>query len=376
MERLKNNDTLTKLGDFYHYLLVLKSCLEMVPDEKIFVETYGDLSRVSKHNSSQTEIKHHKDTHILSDRSSEFWNTLKNWLENHEDMEQFKSLILLTTSSIKSNSVFNNWEDTSVNERLQIIKSAGVERKKKEKEFRKLYEIIDSYPESILCKILEKITLVFDQPNINTIRKELMLHPHFLNLSEENFTPYVNSILGYIISIPESPPYSWEIDFQSFRDLAINLRDRFTSNERVIPNTYATRTTDTYEAYKHKKFVKEIERIEYESFINDAIDDVWRKNNTIIDFFDGNIQFFSDLKVYKNDLRRKLTYMKNDIELDCPNQERRTLIKHSKKYYNKAMMMSPESFGIIKSNSSFFQCGIIHEIVDDNLICWYLEDEE
>lgn len=377
MARLKHDDTLTKLGDIYHYLLVLKYCFELKLDEKIHVEQYGDISKESPNDSFQMEVKHHINQSNLTDRDSEFWNTLKNWLENKNHMNKFKELILLTTSQLNQASSFYDWEVKSANERLNILKEVSQEKKKREESFRGTYnKIFNNFNEEDIKSIVSKITIISGSQNVSLLKNELKVHPHFLNVDELSFDSYLDSLLGHIIRCPASPPYDWEISYTDFKKVTVDLRDRFSTNNRIIPNNYETKNITNVDKYMNRKFVKEIKRIKYDEMISDAINDVWRTNNTVIDYFDGNYIFFDDLKAYKKGLGRKLKIIKKDFELDYSDAEEKVRLKQSKKYFNKSMSGELEGFGMIRTNSRFFQNGIIHEIVDKGLIHWYIEGEE
>ncbi|WP_217579050.1 hypothetical protein, partial [Mesorhizobium sp. GbtcB19] len=85
-----------KLGDIFHYLIVLEHCLDLKENEIIVVERYGDLSIESTELSKNMEVKNHIKQKNFLDRDVEFWKTLKNWMENYRGVKRFDKLILLT----------------------------------------------------------------------------------------------------------------------------------------------------------------------------------------------------------------------------------------------------------------------------------------
>jgi hypothetical protein len=377
LKRLKNDDTLTKLGDIYHYLLVLKHCCELKEGETIFVEQFGDITKISPDDSYQMEVKHHVEENKIRDRDSEFWNTLKNWLENELTVRQFKYLILLTTSYIDSSSIFSDWNLSNGDERLKRIKDMGQERKKKEATFRGLYNrIFDNFSDDVIKSILEKVVLRSSENNVTLIKEEIKKHPHFQNVSSASFEPYINDLLGFIVNKPIHPPFRWEIKYIDFKNYSTELRDRYSLKGRVIPPKYDGKIIDNYDSYSDRKFVHEIRKINYETEVEEAINNVWRKNNTVIEYFEDNYVFFEDLETYKNGLREKMNYKKKNLDLDFSDQDKKKRIKESKKFFNGAMSMELERFGMINSNVRFFQNGVIHEIVDDEDLYWYIESDE
>src|SRR6218665_1233239 len=155
----KNDDTKTKLGDIYHYYIVLQHCLNLQEDEVLYVEKYGDISVTSNEKSVNIEIKHHDEEHQLNDRNTDFWKTIRNWVKYHENMRQFKSLLLFTTSDFPDKSKLENWNILSGEERLDVLKEIGKEVKLTEKTFRPYYNEIFTYDERILVELLKKTEL-------------------------------------------------------------------------------------------------------------------------------------------------------------------------------------------------------------------------
>lgn len=131
----KNDDTKTKLGDIYHYYVVLSYCLDLQESETILVEKYGDISIVSEEDSKNLEVKRHQGEHVLNDRHIDFWKTLLNWVKYHHNMRDFKKLILYTTSNFKENSKLKSWNLVKAHERLKIISEIGHQKTKLKKAF-------------------------------------------------------------------------------------------------------------------------------------------------------------------------------------------------------------------------------------------------
>ncbi|CAN7380783.1 hypothetical protein [Rossellomorea sp. LjRoot5] len=374
MKRLPFDDTLTKLGDIYHYLTVVKLCFELKDGEKIFVEEYGDISKKYSEESYQAEVKHHTSKTYLSDRSPEIWNTLKNWVKSKNSIDEFKHLLLLTTSSIGEDSVFNNWDEKSVDERYTIIKNIGETKEEREKTFRPLYNEVMKIEKDELKNLLGKFCIVHSQPNVSEIKRSIITH--LLVVPEDKYELFIDSLVGYVIRRPEQPPYSWEISKEEFKELVVNIRDKYTGEGLNLPDTYQDYMVDDYDSYQNKRFVKEIKRINFDKETNNAINDVWRKNNTIIEYFTDNYIFSKDLKAYKSELNTNLQYLKKEHQLNCIGEVDKRRILESKKYYLKSMQLPALGFGIVRNNWRFFQNGIIHEIVDDGNLYWYLEEEK
>ena len=159
MRRLSNDDTLTKLGDTYHYLVVLEHCLELDEGETIYVEEHGDVSKISPNDPSNIEVKSHLAEHPLSDRDSEFWNTLKNWIINRDHLASYKRLILLTTSTVSDESAFYRWDELDAQERVERLSAIGRIKKEQEKTFRPLFNAVFGCPNDALTQIVGRVEL-------------------------------------------------------------------------------------------------------------------------------------------------------------------------------------------------------------------------
>lgn len=153
----RNVDTKTKLGDIYHYYVVLSYCLELQENETILVEKYGDISIESTEDSKNIEVKRHQGDHTLSDRHIDFWKTLRNWIKYHHNMRDFKKLILFTTSTFGENSNLKSWNSVKAYERLKILIEIGHDVKKAEEGFRPMggEEWTKNYPTLVNLKIFK-----------------------------------------------------------------------------------------------------------------------------------------------------------------------------------------------------------------------------
>lgn len=373
--RQKNDDTLTKLGDIFHYIIVLEKCLQMKEKEKIIVEQYGDLSKVSHENSENIEIKHHTSEMNFADRNVEFWKSLKNWLENYDNVKQFKKLMLLTTSTIKVDSIFFEWNSINKEKRFAIVKQVGSEKKEKEQQFRDYYNKIFSFPKSKILCVLERMELVTSETGIKKRKRELMQEPVFMLISEEYADSFINELLGHILLLPSEPPHSWVINYDDFKKKANEIRDRFSKGTRPLPDSFRRQEPLDTERYLERNFVTAIHEIEYLSEVNTAIRNYWRAIQTIVNYFQDNPIFLDDIEGYKDDLTDKLNRLKRIAMRRQLSPEMNDVIIKSQDFYDEIMSLGAEPFGTISPNRNFFQQGIIHEIVDEQKLNWYLGDE-
>lgn len=130
MKRASNDATLSKLGDLYQQYIGLLECFKMQEGETILFEVAGDVTKLSKKDSFQMEIKHHLKKTPIIDRNVDFWNTIRNWYKEFNRIKDHKKLILFTTAEIDPKSALYNWNEESIERKLNILKNIGSELKK------------------------------------------------------------------------------------------------------------------------------------------------------------------------------------------------------------------------------------------------------
>lgn len=380
--RQSNDDTLTKLGDIFHYLVVVQKCLELKQGQTIIIEKYGDLSIQAETESINMELKFHGKQHYLNDRNIDFWKTLNNWLKYHENMLSFNSLVLFTTSDYSPKSVLINWNNCDAKERLEILKEIGQTKTKKEVEkmkddsetvFRSIYNKVFSYEQSILLEILGKTTLSLNQMDMKTLQDSLLQNVFFRTFSKSNRLPFIHQLVGNIMLLPTISPNAWSISFDEFENLAINLRDRFANNK--IPLLTPTQTTikegsEEYESYKKKRFVQEIKDIEYDIKIPRAISCYYKAQDTIASMSFNNPIFTVDLNEFQEELIDELSEYKTTYLAQCDNASEKDIIANSRLHYDSAMQHPAKDYKSVQPNRSTFQKGIVHKLVEERGYTW------
>lgn len=366
----KNDDTKTKLGDIFHYLIVLEHCLDLKPGEIIHVERFGDIAISSESNSANMEIKHHQDEHNLSSRNSDFWKSLKNWVINHQNMDKFKRLILVSTSMTSEDSIFHQWNELNEEQRFKIIKDEGDEQKKKEESFRKFYNEIFSVENTVILKTLAKLELQLNEKDITKRKDKIKQHPSFSLIKSGDEDSFIYELLGSILMRPVENNGKWEISHDEYKTHATSIRDKQASGSRPLPGTYSNEAPSNVSSYMDKDFVKEILDIECEDEVEEAIVNYWRMNQTYIDHFNDDPIYLNDVIEYKSDLNKRLQRMRKSLRRRCK-LDNYTAV--SQDFFDEVMLLEAMPFGTINPNRDFFQQGIVHSIVDEGKLIWNLK---
>lgn len=376
--RAKTDATLNKLGDIYQYNIALIDCFELLEEETLLIETFGDISVISnKSKKVQREVKHHVGEEILSDRSIDFWKTVANWYEDYDRISEFEKLILNTTATISSQSSFFEWNKLSSKTKLERLKEIGSTKKDKEELFRKQYDRIfeTSFDESRLLVILEKFIIESECESSDKLIKQFS--KYISNIPNENRFNYISALLGRIMNKVLIPPHKWEVTKPEFDGILQELAHAYIKDGSApLPKEFAKEivTKETQNTLQEKEFIKAIKEIKYNKVIPDAMSDYWKTSLTISKYFKNNPIYFLSLEEYEQTLEKRLNYSKSTCEIKNKFKSSDEKIEEAKILYNDVMQWQAFDFGSIIRNSDFFQHGVIHNIVDANKFRWKLEE--
>lgn len=380
MTKAVNDATEQKAGDIFQYLIALRDCFELEEKDTLQIEVNGDVSVLTETGGKfQKEVKHHFGKTYLSDRDVDFWKTIANWYEDFERIKSFDSLILYCTSNIKNTSPFYGWNQLSKEAKLVKLEEVGAITKKREKGFREQYTRIfyDGYKKDDLLKILEKFSIESSRKNLVGISDEFS---KFIgHIPKNNRDSYIGALLGRILILVKDPPHKWELTRTMFdKMLEAETAAYGEAQKKPLPTEFAQSNipNDQETTLKDKQFVKAIYDIEYPQMVSGAISDYWKMDMTVAKYFRDDFMYLSSIDAYKGDLSQKLSYAKEDKKLDAIGKSNTEKILLSKKLYLDVMQWNAADFGSIINNQSFFQHGVIHDIVDEGDFEWKVGEED
>lgn len=375
--KFKNDTTKTRLGDQYQYLIALECCINAKSeDDVIYIEQRGDVATSNE----ATEVKHHSDKdHKISDRHIDFWKTLKNWVENYAVISSYKKLVLLTTSNAQNNAKIADWNILSKEEKLKTI--TEVKDKKTTETIKEFVEVIfnfdDKYTESILLDILDKFCISYNEPIINE-KVNLLLESQFFKLiPKNNRKPFLDNLMGYALGIGREKAENWEIKASEFNSFVQGQAKNYASEAIPIPDTFQDATAEVKNFEDHN-FVKEIKKIDFENQLQDAVNDYYRTQQTVITIKNNDLYNPRRFSHYQDEVVAKdLKLLKQKCELNITDRkdvdER---LRQSKKTYLDAMMLPVKQIVGYSDNKDFFQRGTIHTIInsEENDFCWGIDE--
>lgn len=380
MTRAVNDATEQKAGDIFQYLIALRDCFELEEKDTLQIEVNGDVSVLTETGGKfQKEVKHHFGKTYLSDRDVDFWKTIANWYEDFERIKSFDALILYCTSNIKNTSPFYGWNQLSKEAKLVNLEEIGAITKKREKGFREQYTRIfyNGYKKDNLLKILEKFSIESSRKNLVGISDEFS---KFIgHIPKNNRDSYIGALLGRILILVKDPPHKWELTRTKFdKMLEAETAAYGEAQKKPLPTEFAQSNipNDQESTLKDKQFVKAIFDIEYPQMVSGAISDYWKMDMTVAKYFRDDFMYLSSIDAYRGDLSQKLSYAKEDKKLDAIGKSNTEKILLSKKLYLDVMQWNAADFGSIINNQSFFQHGVIHDIVDEGDFEWKVGEED
>jgi hypothetical protein len=348
------------LGFKYQEMVALLACLNAKDTSKIYLESFGDISN----DTTSIEVKHSVDSSKkLINTHIDFWKTIYNILNDYDEFRFYSKFILHTTAKIKDDSVFENWDKQTIQERkdnvLSIIPNDTI---------KPYFETVKNCKAAELKDILGKFEIHSEQPSAKDFyREQLLKHPAITNpVAAKDAEAFIVSLFGYIsIELIRDESYKWEIDIQSFKENFRSYLKAYQLENLVFPISKVS--TDEIKNNSFR-FVKELEEIEYDVKIGQAVRDYLRASesqylmlekrrslaNELDDFDDEILEEFED---------KKLTHL-NTLESD----ETTEPIKQSRKFYDNCMdeMKMKQTIIGVEGVKSYYPKGRLHNHIENN----------
>lgn len=369
-ERISNDASESIKAIVHQFYVALEKCFELEENESVYIEYYGDVSIEGK---EQIEVKKYKKS--LTNLDHNFWNTLRNWLNDKFPQEKFRNLILCTTQTISCQCKFNNWNKKDASEKYQIlldIYNDFLKKKTKDQQTIELLSfVMDSSRSKKLKLILTKL-IIQSSYNLNSGLQKRIRDKHAKLIPQSSKDKFINSLLGYIISPEISNKNNWEISFNDFSEEAKEIAKVLQDNSVIFPPKIRLNNLNTDE-YINSPFVKKIEDINYTEVIPDAINDYVQTNMTTKNEFKGSR--YKYLQEYKDGINED--YRAN-YRIAKRNAIQGNIINCSQNFYDSFLSKTPSTFYTYNYVEPYFRRGLIHNMANsttDYEIKWDLKDE-
>ena len=282
------------LGFKYQEMVALKECFEAKDGLKIFLECFGDISD----GVTSTEVKHSIDedknlinTHI------DFWKTLSNIIDDYDNFRFYNKFILHTTAKIKKGSIFENWINDSADEKVKKLLEV-----KSNDTIKKYFENVKNSSSEALKNIINKFEIKDNQKSAKDYYAEILLEHSAIinNVAMENRESFICSLLGYISTeLITAENYQWRIDIDNFRENFQVYANHYRISDLKFPISKIEADSDLKDNFH---FVKELERIRYDSVIGVSMKNYLRANDSQIKMINTRKSLIENLENYDEEI--------------------------------------------------------------------------
>lgn len=362
-----NDATKKLLGYDYQKLIALEYCLNAKSNQYIWIECFGDVATENE----SSEVKHHNEKHNLTSNSEDAWKTLKNFAVESDKIIDNDRLILFTTSSIKDDSIFFDWDKKNANSKyLALKKHMPAEGIKKFKE--KFFEL--SKADSL--KILGKFIIKSEQPKILDKWNELKEHPFFTIIPDNLKDSAIQTCYGYLTKKAIDNKNKWEININDFKeDLRFSL-SKYTQKEIPFPisdkQELGGKLTERNFVFINKLKCLDIK----EKDLANAVEDYLKANLSSHKLLQITPVIKDNLEFYDAEVKRSIEEEKNlksySINKEDLNTEKARL--ESIKIYYSSISKPHISIVGVSNTEKYYRNGRIHNITEETEFEWKFKE--
>lgn len=352
----------------YQFLIALDIAFSLEQEQKLWIEKYGDVT-ISE--DSQIEVKHLSKP--LSDNNIAFWNTIKNWLDNRFEHHHYKSLVLSTTQSVGSKSIFNQWGSSDVEKRYSDLKNLWItaeQKFKKSQVTNSHYKLSDllaiqreifNKKDAELKEILPKIVIASDALNYENKWQE-MVRKYARGMPSENQQLFIQALIGFLIS--PSVKDGWEITNSKFTEEVQKITSLYQNGQHTFPQIKKTTELD-HKEYADKLFVKKINEISHHEVLIEAINDYVYANAIILKELKGFQKSYDYYLEYQNQLKRKHNSKYREKCAELKLNIHHDIAICSQIFYDQLMSEDPQLLSPYTSTPVDFRNGVYHILADE-----------
>jgi len=368
MAKQSNNSTTTIKGIIYQFLVALEKCFELRGGEAVYIETFGDVSVLGE-KSKQIESKLYKG--YLNDLDHNVWNTLNNWIKDEFPLDQFKSLVLLTTQRVKSDSPWHGWNEKKLTQKklsLSTIQKKFLRQKKQSEETAKLLSsVFDPANDHRLEEILKKF--VIDHNSQGDIELyDLLRDTRTQYIPETRKDEFLKYLFGFITNPKAIESNNWSISYAEFSREVKSMTSRLVETTTAFPTRIEIEKIKE-EDYLNNIFIDKIREIKYDEVIPEAISDYVLSKELIIREFRGFPVVLEALKDYEKTVLRNFT-----TNHRLASRASSEIVNDSKSFFDRMTTYDHGTFYIYNSVPSYFGGGLLHILADEDVynIKWIL----
>lgn len=369
-EPFSNNNTKKGIGLDYQKLIALGYCINAKKNESIWIECFGDIAT----DSESLEVKHHLGDHNLTSNSPDAWKTLKNYFVEFSKIIDNDKLILFTTSSINSDSIFFDWNSKTASQKYSILNkhdpAEGVKSYKDD--FFKLGK-------SDALKVLGKFIINSDQLGIIELKNEILDNPFFALINDEFKYSALQSAYGYISLKALDDLDRWEINSNDFiRDMKFLLR-KFTQNNIPFPIVEKDELEKDDLEDRNFLFIEKIKKIGVKDRDQaSAVEDYIKANLSAEKLLAITPIIFKELKIYDSNIERILNDEKSRKSYNLKKEDLSTdkAISEAREVFFECINKEHPQIINVSNTQRYYRNGRIHSLLENTLFDWEYKEND
>lgn len=372
---LRNDNSPALAGTVHHLYLALGKCFEMdQADQCVIIEKLGDLTVAEDAGGVGSEIKAYDKENALYDSHSNWWNTLRNWLQGDPRLQKLHTLVLETTQPFGEKSLLKKWNVSSASERLAILeeifneakqkhedrKPSGERVKEKSQSLKDMEFVLDQSRRELLIQMIPKIAICADMPDLAECRERIVAE-YGKPVPAEHRSDYIGALFEIVVR-PETIEKEWTITYEDFATHVARFTKRFHGGRRPFPTTHRKQAGAKEEAaHIDSQFVTKILAIEFPKKVPQAISDYLYATNTWLDEFKAHKTLQTDYESFVADLRIAFESQHEAASASCGE-----LIPHSQQFYLKTIGATHvPSFPNLETPNLSYRNGVLHVMLDN-----------
>ena len=376
MQELPNDASQQVKGFIYQFLIALEKCYEMREGQSVYIECHGDVSVEGTADTSQIEVKFYQKALTTFDLN--VWNTIANWSNPDFPIDNFQSLVLLTTQNIGKKSPWGRWNCSNLERRIEIIKELRAQfsaTKSPSKKLQKLMDVIFApRNKDRLNAIIKKMALDTQNEDDKDLMDKLC-DTYAKGLHGSRRKHYIEAMLGHIIN-PHISKGTWVISFDDFSRECAELTRTLMENTVKFPAKRKLSDIDVaVDKYQASNFVTKIQDIKYDREIPNAVKNYVHAMTIINEEFAKSTTVMSSLEQYEDDL--EIVY-EGKYRTACMNSRPDEIIKTSQKLYNDLTSTRiNNTLHTFNEVPMYFQYGFLQIMADEKEdMVWLVKSQE
>ncbi|MBQ6723139.1 MAG: hypothetical protein IJQ84_01320 [Paludibacteraceae bacterium] len=376
MNELSNDASQQVKGFIYQFLIALEKCFEMREGQFVYIECHGDVSLKGTGDTSQIEVKFYQKALTTFDLN--VWNTIANWSNPDFPIDNYQSLVLLTTQNIGKRSPWVTWNSSDFEKREKAIKALRAQfstLKSPSKKLQKAMDVIFAPSnKERLNIIIEKMALDTQNEDDKDLMDKLC-DTYAKGLHGSRRKHYIEAMLGHIIN-PHITKGTWVISFDDFSRECEELTQTLLENTVKFPAKRKLSDIDVaVDKYQSSNFVTKIQDIKYDREIPNAVKNYVHAMTIINEEFAKSTTIMSSLEQYEDDL--EIVY-EGKYRTACMDIHSDEIIKASQKLYNDLTSNRiSNTFHTFNEVPMYFQYGFLQIMADEKEdMVWLVKSQE